>query len=157
MGSVVHSEDVEVVLTEDLLPLILPVIRKREVLWYQNASAHTHQGSNGMVPMGVRTQIAFETKMDERQLYRILSGETASVDLIDADALLQACNLHINFVDVYTRSEVKRATQERAEILRWICKANGIYCPPKGCRRAVGEAARLRILRHFRQLEQVAA
>ena len=87
----------EVVIAEDLAAVIRPEIERRRRVYEKHAKT-TSYGAGHANPVGPMAQIEAESGLTERAVFRILSGETMSVDLGVADRLCLALDMNITLV-----------------------------------------------------------
>lgn len=132
----------EVVLTEDLAPLLQRVLDKRQRVYDEENSS-----CEGRQLIGPVAALSEESKVPERRIYSILKGETAAVDLDVADRLLLACGMFVELElpeAIHPADVVREATMEQAAMIPAWAKARGIPIPPHGtsARRSFGGVAR---------------
>lgn len=154
MPKVVDSND-EVVLVEDLAPIINEEMQKREMTWRREwKSDHPYFTTNvtrrnefGDKPLqdGIRAcspleRLAFEAGLPDRTVRRILTGESAYVCLDFADKLLMAVDRGLWEVTIYKKQEVNEATVEQSALIRLLSKSWGEFIPPHR-KRATGHSA----------------
>lgn len=134
----------EVVLVEDLAPLIQRVIDKRQRVYDEENSS-----MDGRQLIGPVAALALESNVAERRIYAILKGEAAAVDLDIADRLLLACGLFVELElehAIFPAEEVRQATAVQTSMLPAWAKARGIAVPAIGSprRRDFGQQIRKR-------------
>lgn len=149
MTRVLHSLDREVLLSEDLAPVLSKWMERKlrahrrewaagsdKPNWSDGHAAHVQ-------PFTPLARLALETGIDSRRIYAITTQECASVSLEIADEILMGIDEHVAHFDVYDSREVTAAVREQNELLRNIARANGQYIPPCN-RKSQSIIARLR-------------
>src|SRR5690348_16647648 len=120
----------EVVLVEDLAPLVQRVLDKRQRVYDEENS--TMEGRQLIWPVA---ELAQESGVPERRIYAILKGETAAVDLDVADRLLLACGMFVELElpdAIHPADEVREATMEQASMMPDYARRRGLTIPAQG-------------------------
>lgn len=122
----------EVVLTEDLLVVIGPIIGRAFELW-EGSKSNTRNESREMGPLGT---ISAASGIPERTLFRILKGESVTTDLTVADRILMALGLNLSQClpegAIVSEQEARDAALVQTGILRHVAKSRGEYVPARG-------------------------
>lgn len=141
--------DSEVVLSEDLVPLIKPEMDRMQRRFEQENSS-ARNGSQSV--MGPLAYISEQAGLDPRAVYRILTGESSFVDLDVADRLCLAVGkfveLELDDDCFYLKRDALKAAVEQTTFLRYIARSKGVFVPTeKKARRAWPAQYRRRILK----------
>lgn len=134
----------EVVLTEDLAPLLERVLSKRLQVWEAN-------GGTALGGVGPITQLAEESGILERRIFGILHGEQVAIDLDIADRLLLACGMFVELElpdSIYRADEIRKATAEQTEMIWSFARQRGIAIPARGTSQRRQFGAQMRRLAH---------
>lgn len=120
----------EVVITEDIAAVLLPVLSKQQREWEQVAL-----GTNNP-PIAPLARIAAESGVMERRIYGILNGETLFTDLDITDRLLMAAGITMAMEmpesAFITTQDANELTIEHSALMKNIARARGDYVPPSG-------------------------
>jgi hypothetical protein len=121
----------EVVLADDLIPIVRRELDERTRLWNEQAARGPQ-----LAQLSPLTILAADSGVPERSIWRILNGDTACVDLALADRILMSLDLNISLTlppeAFVPMSEARLATQEQTELMKTIARRRGEYVPPAG-------------------------
>lgn len=124
----------EVVLVEEIRPILLDEIQRRTEKWRREWAmdpttsiwACYTDSATTAPPCGPVEKICFEAKMEMRALYRITSGETSYVPVDIADRVLMAVDRGLWEVGIYKKSEVFPAVKEQTLMVKSLMAKAGI-------------------------------
>ena len=120
----------EVVLAEELKLLVEPILAQQEAAYKSRAEGQNH------CPGGPLSLLAMHSGVPERSIFRILKGESVTVDLDLADRILMALDLNLTLDlpagAIVPQREATNAVLEQTELLKAIARRRGDYVPPAG-------------------------
>lgn len=144
--------DPEVFLAEELAPVIRQLIDDFNSTLTLDAHGPKEGGPIGALSIAEELHAC-----PPRTVYRILTGESATVSLDVADRVFLALDsnisriVHQGMVESYRRSELREAQKLQTELLCTIARCRGMHVPPPGEeRRAWPEAMRRKLAREAR-------
>jgi hypothetical protein len=122
----------EVVLAEELIPVVRRELERRTKLWNEQVG----QVGGELAQLSPLTLLAAHSGISERSIWRILNGDSAVVDLILADSLVQALDLtwgiEVPESAIVSQREARNAVQLQTELLKSVARQRGEYVPPAG-------------------------
>lgn len=137
MTRVIQLSDREVVLTEDIGPVIQAWAERQSrtfaaewgkpLTWNHAKGGYIDAYVSPFPPLA---RLAQEAEIDARDIYSIIKQERVCIDFFKADRILHAIDESVHHFQTYPATEVHSATMEQTAIIRNLARARGDYIPP---------------------------